>query len=312
MPPTASPTSRVRAASWGCLLVACTFLGCSGEEGVPLATGSRPKVERFAKIEVGAVNESSGFAASTRHPGLVWTHNDSGDGPRLYALTSDGKLWHGSPPGGILVAGASAVDWEAITLDGSGNLVIGDVGNNDNIREDLTVHFLPEPDPAGAPTVRVQRSVRVRYPDQLRFPPDLRNFDCEAIFWYRERLHFLTKHRSDSDTKLYRLDQELPFPKASTLTLIGSHPIRGAVTAADCSPDGRRLAVLTYGAVSLFEPAPGAVNPLNGVVSTLSVRMGQCEAICLEASGDSVLVGNEAGDLFRIPLSQLRGTEGGR
>ena len=34
------------------------------------------------------ITESSGLAASRLHPGIYWTHNDSDDGPYLYAVDS--------------------------------------------------------------------------------------------------------------------------------------------------------------------------------------------------------------------------------
>ena len=34
------------------------------------------------------ITESSGLAASKLHPGVYWTHNDSGDGPYVYAIDS--------------------------------------------------------------------------------------------------------------------------------------------------------------------------------------------------------------------------------
>ena len=37
------------------------------------------------------IHESSGLAVSHRHPGLFWTHNDSGDAPRLYAFDEQGR-----------------------------------------------------------------------------------------------------------------------------------------------------------------------------------------------------------------------------
>jgi hypothetical protein len=51
--------------------------------------------------------ESSGVTPSTRRPGVLWTHNDSGDEPRLYATDSAGD-----DLGSILVVGARNVDWE--------------------------------------------------------------------------------------------------------------------------------------------------------------------------------------------------------
>ena len=32
------------------------------------------------------LRESSGLGVSQSYPGVFWTHNDSGDGPRLYAI----------------------------------------------------------------------------------------------------------------------------------------------------------------------------------------------------------------------------------
>src|SRR5437588_13008164 len=55
--------------------------------------------------------ESSGVAVSRAHPGVLWTHNDSGDGPFLYATDLQGR-----DRGSLLVPGAHAVEWEDIAL----------------------------------------------------------------------------------------------------------------------------------------------------------------------------------------------------
>src|SRR5262245_23653064 len=55
----------------------------------------RSSAPRLLK-EVGAVpdqlRESSGLAISRSQPGILWSHNDSGDGPNLYAIDISGKL----------------------------------------------------------------------------------------------------------------------------------------------------------------------------------------------------------------------------
>jgi len=57
------------------------------------------------------LRESSGLAASRAHPGLFWSHNDSGDGPMLYAIDTTAALL-----GVVEVEGARAVDWEALGM----------------------------------------------------------------------------------------------------------------------------------------------------------------------------------------------------
>ena len=51
------------------------------------------------------VVESSGVAVSRTYPDVLWTHNDSGDGPYLYATDL-----RGTDRGALLVPGAQALD----------------------------------------------------------------------------------------------------------------------------------------------------------------------------------------------------------
>src|SRR5688500_17838526 len=46
---------------------------------------------QIATLADRAVRESSGLVASRREPGLFWTHNDSGDGPLVYAFDRAGR-----------------------------------------------------------------------------------------------------------------------------------------------------------------------------------------------------------------------------
>lgn len=65
---------------------------------------------------------------------------------------------------------------------------------------------------------------------------------------------YLTKNRSDSLTRLYRLDYPKP-GEVNILKLSVEFDVRGEVTAADALPDGKRLLLLTCGAVWLLEAA---------------------------------------------------------
>lgn len=259
----------------------------------------------------GRLSEPSGLTAG-QQPGVYWTHNDSGDGPVLYAVTVDGRLL-----GRFRVEGAEASDWEAITADGQGRLIVGDIGNNANDRRDLTVYRLPEPRvPLGAPepvegAVTVERAVRFHFPEQRAFPPEARNFDAEALFWDPQRaggtLYLLTKHRGDMATVLYRFDTLEPGASVALSArgrfVVGGDPHRfgGMVTGADLSPDGRYLAVLTYHALFIFGRPPTGDDWL----AHLHLRVDfdqdvtqQAEAIAWH--GDALVFTNEQGGIFRI------------
>ena len=255
-------------------------------------------LEPAASFDSPAINESSGLAASRRFPGLYWTHNDSGDTAVIFAVDREGRLV-GKP---VRLLGATNVDWEDIAADGAGNLWIGDFGNNLNSRTDLCLYVLPEPDPRVEEKVRVTKRIAIRFPDQSLFPPPRWEYDAEALFVAFGKPYVLTKHRGSSTTRLYRLDQgDDGF--SAPLTLVGTFDVGGMVTAADASPDGRRILVLTYNALWLFEARSGD-DYFGGRIRWLPIWAGQCEGVCFDADG-SILMDNEQGQLFRLSPEEL-------
>ena len=63
------------------------------------------------------ITESSGLAASRRHPGTVWTTNDSGDEARLFAVDARSGRTVGVHRYGAPVRDVEAL---AVTADGAG------------------------------------------------------------------------------------------------------------------------------------------------------------------------------------------------
>ncbi len=247
--------------------------------------------------------ESSGLVSSRTHEGVFWTHADSGTPPYLFAIGSDGGTL-----AQFTVAGVRNVDWEDVAIDDSGNLYIADIGNNFNNRRDLVVYRIREPDPAsGGGEVGVEARLRFRYPDQLEFPASVPNFDAESLFWSRGRLYLLTKHRGDTHTTLYRFPRldgrtEVVLDRISDFDLGGQTvQFGGMATAADISPDGEFLALLSYHALFLFRaPAEGDdyLSVLHKRVDLKMTRLVQCEAVAWD--GEDLVITNETGRVFRI------------
>jgi len=261
------------------------------------------KLESFAKIKAHEVDECSGMVKSRQFADVYWIHNDSGDEARIFAVNQQGEpIKPANMPEyrGIQITDARNIDWEDITTDTSGTLIIGDTGNNGNRRQDLAIYLLSEPNPNVSQAVPAKK-IRFYYPDQHEFPPEKRNYDAEAIFWANGKIYLLTKHRSDNDTKLYRFDSLLD-SATNPLTLLDTFNIRGQVTAADASPDGKKLAVLTYNAIWMFEVESGD-EYFNGKINWLPIVAGQCESICFD--GEKLVVSNEGGKLFQIPFTDL-------
>jgi hypothetical protein len=123
------------------------------------------------------LKESSGVAVSRTHDSILWSHNDSGDDPDIYATNLQGDQL-----GWFRVRRARDGDWEDISLgpcpdpDLPGDcLYIADTGDNDGRRASANLYIVPEPQPPEnrrkrRRDTRRARRVTLRYP---RGSPDV-------------------------------------------------------------------------------------------------------------------------------------------
>ena len=267
------------------------------------------ELKSVGKLNLKLVPECSALWVSPSQPGVFWTLADSGAKSAITPIRVDGTLvpvaksfW-----GAVTLKGATNVDWEAITGDASGNMVVGDVGNNVSRRKELAFYLFKEPKP-GVTEVTEVRKVTFAWPDQTAFPDPELAHDCEAMFLLRGKLYLLTKHRRDTLTDLWRADIP-PVGERATLTKLARFDVGGMVTDACVSPDQKRLAILTYRNVWVFD-VPGVgedffrAPALHAPISppTLSWQVEACSWV----DNGHLFLGSEQGDLFRIALTDLR------
>ncbi len=263
------------------------------------------QLQTCAKVDKKLVPECSALWASQQNPGVFWTLSDSGNKPEIIPLRSDGTLAWGTK--GITIKGAKNYDWEALTGDAEGNMVVADVGNNISNRRQLNLYLFKEPSAKNLEVAEV-KTISFIWPDQKEFPDSELKHDCESVFKIRGNIYFLTKHRRDTFTELWRID----IPKLNEqaqLTKIGQFDAKGMVTDASVSPDGKSLAILTYRAVWVITLPVTGENIFDGsmVYAPLSppVLSWQIEG-CAWLDAQTLLVGSEQRDLFKIPLSALK------
>lgn len=265
-----------------------------------------PAQHLVGSLGAGPAKENSGIVKSRNEENVFWMHNDSGDEPRIYAIRRDGTVYpsdrYDTP--GTLIGGAINVDWEDIATAADGTIIVADLGNGENDRRDLALYFIDEP-AATAGRTTFRRKVFVRYPDQpsIPAPQENFNFDCEAIFTLGESLYLLTKHRSDSATKVYRLDD---FTEGTThdLELLQRFEIGGQAVAADALPDGSRIVVATYDTLWLFEVS-NRDRPLDTPIARLPFDGEDVEAVCFDGP-DTVLFADEAtAKLYRADIADF-------
>lgn len=236
------------------------------------------------------LTESSGVAPSRRR-GVYWTHNDSGDGPILYATDTLGR-----DLGFVRLSGARNVDWEDLAAGPCGRtsercLYVGDIGDNDRHRDRIVVYRASEPEPPSGAGDTL-RSVVVLDSLTLTFPGGPRNAEGLAVTtggW----LLIVTKDRAGSP---WLLRARAAGPAVQVLDSVARLPITNnllagrSVTGADVSSDGRWLVVRTYVSLHFFRlDADGLPSPITGPAGVpIPVVESQGEAVAFD--GDDALV----------------------
>jgi len=223
-----------------------------------------PVIELTGRFQSPRVTESSGVAVSRAHRGTLWTHNDSGEGPYLFATDL-----HGADRGAIRVSGARAVDWEDIALGPcpitgrqGACLYVGDTGDNLERRRSVTVYAVPEPDPPGSPA-DTQRVTAAALALNLRYPDG--SHDVEAMYVSpRDTAVYLISKGRGGTIRLYRAARAAwQSPQPVTVQLVQTLPIvpkaraGRRVTDAAIRPDAALVAVRTYNEIYFFTPGPG-------------------------------------------------------
>ncbi|RJK97917.1 hypothetical protein [Vallicoccus soli] len=231
------------------------------------------------------ITESSGLARSGYDDGLLWTHNDSGDGPRLFAVGPDGRT-----VATAVLRGASAVDWEALARYRGADrsyLYVGDVGDNARARREVAVHRVEEPRSPRGDLVLAPRTYRLAYEDGPR--------DAEALLVHpwTGRLYVVSKD--------YRGGAVYEAPAALSTT--GVNVLRRVASAPALVTDG---AVLFDGRVVLRDYVAAWVSPRIGAPATRVPlpASAQGESLAPAPGSRAVLVGSEGlrSPVHRQPL----------
>jgi hypothetical protein len=242
--------------------------------------------------------EASGLALGTR-PGTLWTHNDAGGGPVIFAIDTTGAVL-----ARIEVTGARNTDWEDIAAapcPAGTCLYIADIGDNRERRNHIRIYRVPEPAPDAAATAPAE-IFRFRYPDHPR--------DAEAFFIRGRDVFIITKGRS-GPVAVFRAPLPAPGGTATLqhvqdLTLVAPQ-LPQQVTGAALAADGRTVAVRSYAMLQLYRIAQDRLDPLvpGGGIDLAPLSEPQGEAVAAGADGVFFLASEARGEAQPGPISRL-------
>jgi|SRR5690554_615148 len=186
------------------------------------------------------------------------TVNDSGNKPKVYVFDKKGDIVNT-----CFIKGANNIDWEALAYDGHTYLYIGDIGNNENKRKDLTIYKVKLSEVIEKDTVHSE-SILYSYPDQAMFPPykSALYYDAEALIVKDEKLYIFTKNRTvpfDGISKVYSLPTvpgEYQAKIQEDLNLLATTWREESITDAAYFMD--ELYILTYSKIYMFKMENGS------------------------------------------------------
>ncbi|MFQ5627128.1 MAG: hypothetical protein ACE5I1_00090 [bacterium] len=220
-----------------------------------LCYSQSPKIGKridLGKLELQALKETSGIAASRKNKNVFWLHNDSGDRNVIYAVNSQAKHL-----GTYQIVGAKPGDWEDIAVGPGPNesqnyIYVGDIGDNDAKHKMQYVYRVLEPKVS-----ETQKPARIKlygakrisfiYPDGPR--------DAETLMVDPETKDIFIVSKREAKVHVYRA----PFPQLTTqpitLQKVAALPVSWVV-AGDISPSGREILIKTYDAIYYWVRPP--------------------------------------------------------
>ena len=246
------------------------------------------------QVALPELREASGLAVSRRHPGILWSHNDSGNEAVLFALDPSGVVR------GRVRVPVRTRDWEDLSAAPcpSGDcLYLADIGDNGRGRPRIQIYRVPEP-ALDATETSVPEIFSASYPDGAH--------NAEALFVIDGSVFVVTKDRVGA---VYRSTQPMNGDSELTLERVGQLGLE-RVTDAEASPDGESVVVRTAGEVVFYRKTDllrGGAIPPHLRVSVQSLKEPQGEGVALDRDGVLYLVseGPRGGRLTAVRCRDL-------
>jgi hypothetical protein len=202
-----------------------------------LAAAHHDATHHPVRFQDDRIDESSGAAIGLRDH-VLFTHNDSGDTARFFAVS----LTSGATLATYDVPGANAVDWEdiAVARDANGrpSVWLADIGDNLRDRTEIDLYRVPEPSISAGTHVTASPDVwRLRYPHQA--------YDAETLLVRPGGRAFIVTKSLLGGARVYAVPHRPDRARIQVLRYVRTLPIALA-TGGSVSADGRLLVIRSY------------------------------------------------------------------
>ena len=210
----------------------------------------------IGKIENNIIEEASGLVESVENNNSLWTHNDGGDGPFLYLISSfDAKILKK-----ISLVGIKNEDWEDLAIgpsilgDTSTYIYLGDIGDNKKNKTIKKIHFFREPKIKDFDNELIEindiKTISFYYEKKIE------NFETLMIDPNSKELFLIAKNKKKKQN-IYKIDTENieidEIQKAKKYLTLNLKNLKGEITGGEISRNGQKCLIKTYKNVFLWE-----------------------------------------------------------
>ena len=160
-------------------------------------------VQWMGNIQSRRLDESSGLASSHNDAGVLWSINDSGSGPEIFAMTTQGQHL-----GSWLIDMSDPLDWEAMASFRWRNrnyLLMADIGDNFAARSSVSFTVVAEP---RLDQILPDQRLKPLLVQHFTFPDGPRDAEAVAVDIQRQELLVLSKRTVPPELYRVPLDME--------------------------------------------------------------------------------------------------------
>lgn len=244
--------------------------------------------KKLAELTLKKLHEVSGLAASMNNPGLLWTHNDSGNGAEVFLIDQNINIIQT-----YILQGVENRDWEDITVgpgpDSTKNYVyMAEIGDNSATFPLKYIYRFEEPVIGSS-----EKKIAITDFDTITFQlPDMRK-DTEALLIDPKTKDLYIVSKREEPVYVYQL--KYPYSKKDTLTAlhVGSLPMT-QIVAGDFSPDGSEILMKNYDHIYYWK------NSSNKTIHELLKEMPQHVPYEVEPQGESITWARDNSGFYTI------------
>ena len=160
-------------------------------------------VQWMGNIQSRRLDESSGLASSHNDAGVLWSINDSGSSPEIFAMTTQGQHL-----GSWLIDMSDPLDWEAMASFRWRNrnyLLMADIGDNFAARSSVSFTVVAEP---RLDQILPDQRLKPLLVQHFTFPDGPRDAEAVAVDIQRQELLVLSKRTVPPELYRVPLDME--------------------------------------------------------------------------------------------------------